>query len=1166
MVIVCVALGLVFQGCTQKRTEAIFERLTSDQTNIIFNNRLTETDTFNVLTFEYIYNGAGVGVGDVNNDGLTDVYFAGNMVSSRLYLNKGDFIFEDVTEKAMVQTSLWCTGVAMTDVNQDGLLDIYVSTIQPHMDKAPVPNLLFLNKGTNNDGVPTFKEVAARVGLADSSYATQAAFLDYDLDGDLDMYLLTNALETFNRNQVIGQKNDGTGRSVDKFYRNEGMTNGLPRFRDVSREAGVLAEGWGLGIVVNDVNKDGYPDIYVSNDFVSNDQLLINTGRNSFTNEIASMMKHQEQNGMGMDIADINNDALNDIVVVDMLPDDNLRQKTMFSNIGYDRFMLFRSKGYEDQYIRNVLQLNNGNNTFSDIGYLAGIYATDWSWSSLLADFDNDGYRDLFIGNGYRKDITDQDFIAYSKQVSMFATDRNRMNTIRQEVEKLPGVRKPNFLFRNNGDLTFSDNTFDWGLDEPSYSNGAAYADFDNDGDLDLVTNNINDEAFLYRNNLIDGDTNQESAFLRIKLKGEKGNMQGLGARISIYTNDKVLFAEHQTQRGYKSTVEDVEHFGLGVIPTGSVDSIEIVWSRGRSQKLRDVRVNQLITIEEKQAKILEKENTMDNPLFKEHGASLGIRFTHDEPEFVDFLQTQFLLPRKYSQDGPGISVGDVNGDDLDDFIIGGSASKKATVFIQKIDGTFRTDSLPAKEAEDMGLLLFDADNDDDLDLYCVSGSSEFKDQMEQYHDRLYRNAGNGEFIPDPDALPQIKSSGSTVVGADFDRDGDIDLFVGGRLVPMRYPEVPVSYLLVNNGNGVFEDMTSELSASLKNVGMVTSALWTDINNDGWMDLAVVGEWMPVTFFVSNQGHSFTAVDIPNSSGWWNSISGGDFDNDGDIDYIAGNLGLNSIYKASVEEPVSVVANDFDSNGSFDAIMCRYIQGKEYPVHPRDALIGQISYVKGIAHRYSEYGTMGITDLIPEEKLRGALTLKSTSLQSVYIENTGNNKFRMKPLPVEAQFAPMFGIDITDVNGDGYLDVLAVGNSYACEPLSGHYDAGIGNCLEGDGRGNFTAVPVTKSGFFVDGDAKGLASLRLASGRSVYLVSQNRGELKVFMKNNEEAEPRKVVRLKFTDTHAVIYNENGTTRKQEFYFGSGYLSSSSRTLISDGGTARIAIFPERDGL
>jgi enediyne biosynthesis protein E4 len=1151
--------AISIMACGSRDSDKLFELLPSSATNVTFNNLLTETDSFNVLTFEYIYNGAGVGVGDINNDGLTDIFFAGNMVSSKLYLNQGNFKFRDITVAAKVNTNLWCTGVAMVDINQDGLLDIHVSTIQPNIDKPSVPNLFFLNKGADNDGVPIFEEVAAKMGIADSSYSTQAAFLDYDLDGDLDLYLLNNALEKFNRNQAIGQRDDGSAKSVDKFYRNEGVVNGLPLFKNVSKEAGIQLEGWGLGILVNDINNDGYPDVYVANDFISNDNLLINNKNNSFTNEITSMLKHQEQNGMGVDIADINNDGLNDIVALDMMPDDNLRQKTMFSTIGYDRFMLFRNKGYQDQYIRNVLQINNGNNTFSDIGYLAGIYATDWSWSSLLADFDNDGYRDLFVGNGYRKDITDQDFIAYSKELAMFSTDRNRMNTIRQEVEKLLGVKKPNFLFKNNGNLTFSDKAALWGLDQPSYSNGAAYADFDNDGDLDLVTNNINDEAFIYRNKLNDQKDNA-AKYLRIKLVGDNGNLQAFGAKVWVFQKDKTYYAEHQTQRGYKSTVEDFEHFGLGQA-SEPVDSIKILWPGGKSQVLKNVSANQVITLHEKDAVMKNQPHEVtDTPDLMEMHHKLNINFKHHEKDFVDFQEGQLLLPQKHSQGGPGIATGDINNDGLEDFVVGGSRQRSAYTFLQQKNGIFKKDSLLVKEEEDMGLLLFDADGDNDLDLYCVSGSSEFKNEFAHYRDRLYKNDGAGTFTLEVSALPEIKSSGSCVVANDFDQDGDLDLFVGGRVVSMRYPETPESYLLVNNGTGKFENQTTRLSSELDKVGMVTSALWTDINNDGWTDLAVVGEWMPITFFVNDKGKSFTSIKLPDTSGWWNSINGGDFDNDGDIDYVAGNLGLNSVYRASVKEPVCVYAKDFDDNGSVDAILCRYIQGKEYPVHPRETLTGQIAKLRGVAERYSTYGGMGIKDLIPETMLKDALVLKSTLFASVYLENNGSNTFSVKQLPVEAQYSPMYGSVVDDVNNDGNLDILTVGNSYASETLSGFYDAGIGNCLQGDGAGNFKTVHVTRSGFFVDDDAKALSSLILGSGQQLFLATQNRDSLKVFSSHNSSEIPEEnIVRANRLTKSAIVELKNGKKRKHEFYYGSGYLSSSSRTIIKDNTISNIIV-------
>lgn len=1155
-------IALILSGCMANE-QKMFDKPDPSHTGIDFNNRITENDTFNVLNFEYIYNGGGVGVGDINNDGLTDIFFAGNMVSSRLYLNQGNFVFRDITSQASVGTNLWCTGVAMADINQDRLLDIYVSTAQPRSGRKGVPNLLFLNKGIGSNGVPVFEEVAHRVGLADSSYSTQAAFLDYDVDGDLDMYLLTNALESYNRNEPAGQRHDGSGKSVDKLYRNEGAgEDGLPLFKDVSSAAGIAWEGWGLGICINDINHDGYPDIYAANDFLSNDHFYINQRNGTFSNNIATMLRHQEHNGMGTDIADINNDGLNDIIALDMMPEDNVRQKAMFSNIGYDRFALSRSMNYQDQYVRNVLQLNNGNGTFSDIGYLSGVYATDWSWSSLLADFDNDGYRDIFITNGYVRDVTDLDFVAYRKEATTFGSDAIKREKVLQEISHLKGVRKPNVLFRNHGNLTFSNQAPAWGLHHPSYSNGAGYADFDNDGDLDIVVSNLNEEAFLYRNNLISGSSaNNENGhnFIRIGLLGERGNAQGLGARIWIYYNGGMQFAEHQLQRGYKSTVAEHEHFGLGSCNT--IDSIRVCWPGGRTQVLYREPVNRTILLRERDAaekKVPTAE--LATPLFHEAHAEHRIFYRHEEQDFVDFKQGQALLPHKHSQAGPGIAVGDIDGNGLEDFIVGGAAHHPATVFYQQQNETFIAQPFAGKEAEDMGLLLFDADRDGDPDLYCVSGSTEFGHDTTRYRHRFYRNNGKGKFTQDTAALPAIAGSGSCVVSCDYDHDGDLDLFVGGRVKPLRYPEPPASYVLNNDGKGIFRDVTSLVCPALRKAGMVTAALWTDYDNDGWTDLMVAGEWMNLTFFKNHQGRTLAKQDIPSlrsTAGWWNSLAGADFDNDGDTDYIAGNLGRNTIFQASENEPVCLYASDYDGNGSLDPVLCRYIEGREYPTHPRETLTEQIPPLRRMLSRYSIYGNATFSDIFSSSQLKDALIFRSTLLSTVYIENDGGRTFTLKALPVRAQLAPVFGIMATDADLDGNLDVVLAGNSHAAEPLTGHYDAGTGALLLGDGDGNFKTVEPVRSGFFVNGDAKALAEVKLKNNGRLVLVTQNRDTLKAFRLGGDESYAN--VPVADNDVYAVIALANGKKRKHEIYYGEGYLSSSTRDIAVAPGIVAVTV-------
>lgn len=1115
------------------------EAVPSAHSHIAFNNRIDESDTLNVMTFEYIYNGGGIGVGDFDNDGLSDLFFAGNMTSSRLYLNKGDLAFEDITAPAGITTASWCTGVSTVDIDQDGWLDVYVSTVHPDPGKS-TPNLLFRNKGLNADGIPEFEEVAAKVGLADMSYTTQAAFFDYDLDGDLDMYLLTNALENYTRNSPIGQKTNGLGKSVDKLFRNEGMQGSLPVFTDVSREAGILTEGWGLGIVVNDTNLDGYPDVYVANDFLSNDHLYVNNRDGTFSNTIAAALKHQEYNGMGADIGDVNNDGLADILVVDMMPDDNLRQKTMFAATGYDKFQKNLQMKYQPQYVRNVLQLNNGNGTFSDIGYMSGIYATDWSWSALISDLDNDRRQDIVITNGYRKDITDLDFIAYNREAAHFGTQQERMKNVRVAIEKIEGVKKPDVIFHNDGDLHFTNVSATWGMKQESYGNGAAYADLDGDGDLDLVINNINDEASLYRNNSVEMYP-ERSHYLRVRLKGDNGNHQGIGARVSLYAGDSIQVRDYNPQRGYQSTVEPFLHFGLQEIEMA--DSLTVTWPGGRRQVIRDVRAGQVIVLKYEDAlPAAPVANSRSATLL--HRANVrGLSYKHDETVFIDFKSTA-TLPRKYSEEGPALAVGDINLDGLDDLVICGAANRHAVMYFQQQDGSFRLDSLPAKAAEDAGILLFDCDGDGDLDLYCVSGSSEFRKDPGMYQDRLYRNSG-GKFAPDEHALPSENSSGSVVTAADYDRDGDLDLFVGGRIVPGRYPEAPGSFILQNDGKGNFSNVTVSIAPALGRVGMVTGALWTDVDNDGWIDLAVAGEWMPVTFFRNNQGRSLTKM-FESPAGWWNSIAGGDFDHDGDTDYVCGNLGLNAIFTASAREPVTVYAKDFDDNGSFDPLIARYIQGAEYLVHPRETLTDQIAAYKRRLNLYSVYGKSTRKDLLPEDQLKGSVVRSATLLSSSFFRNDGNGKFTVTALPVQAQVTSLKGLQVADVNGDGNQDVLAVGNDYSMDPLAGYLDAGIGVVLLGDGAGHFSPEINDRSGFVVDGNARALVRLRATNGDAMWIASANGDSLRVF---TQGVTTMRWVQPGADDVLCEWTMPSGKKERLELYYGGGYLSQSARGVL-----------------
>jgi len=1145
----------LFSNCSIDEKETLFELLDAEETGIYFSNDLSNSDSLIALSFEYLFNGSGVAIGDFNNDGLSDVFFTANMKNSKLYLNEGDMKFIDITETSNIDTKgKWASGVAVVDINQDGWLDIYICVGGLSTENEKRSNLLFINQKDN-----TFMEESKAYGLDDSGYSINAAFFDYDQDGDLDMYLLTTELDPYNWTDFRPRRINGEASNNDRLYQN----NGNNTFTDVSKEAGIQIEGYGLGIALCDLNKDGNTDLYIANDFLSNDIIYINNGDGTFIDKIDDYLAHTSRNGMGIDMQDINNDGHTDIMVLDMLPTSNARQKSMFGFFNYDKFKLGIESGYQPQYARNSLQLNNGNGTFSEVGQLAGVDRTDWSWCSLFADFDNDGWQDLFVTNGYRQDITNMDFATYSRQVtsSQIGTDKAKRKQMMTKLSSLPEIKMTNFIFKNDGIISFKNKTKEWGFDLPTYSNGAAYADLDNDGDLDLVINNIDERAFVYQNNLNQKEKKDSSNYLRVKLIGKKNNLQAIGAKVKVVLeDDKLQIRLVSPYRGYLSSVENVLHFGLG--KNEIIDRVEVEWADGKIQTYDRIKANQILEIKYDETSVRRNFGTKNQEsLFVER--DIGTKFTHQENDFVDF-KIQPILPHKHSQGAPALTVGDVNGDGLEDFYVGGSAEFSGKLFLQLDD---RTDGIEDNnfnnkdlnldnDFHDMGALLFDADNDEDLDLYVVSGGTNYQSKLAMYQDRLYLNDGKGNFTKS-NGLPKIEASGASVIAADYDKDGDLDLFVTGRIVAGAYPTAAKSYLLRNdfkNGQVHFADISNELPNDGK-LGLVSSALWTDTDNDGLTDILLCGEWMPITILKNqsanqtNDGKSFSEkIEIPNSNGWWNSLTAGDFDKDGDIDYIAGNLGLNSRYEASKEEPVCVYAKDFDKNGRIDPVICHFIEGQNYIAHSRDMLIKQINSMRVRFKTYTDYGNTPFEKSFTKAELSDALILKSETFTTSYIENLGNGKFDIQPLPIEVQVAPIFGMISEDFNSDGNLDVMMVGNSYATEIMVGQYDACIGIVMLGDGKGGFKCSPSVQSGFFVDKDAKALAKIMLGENEPTYLATRNRESIKAFTKS-ENVKKIDIVNIKDSDLFAMIQEVDGTKYKQEFYFGSSYLSQSSRVLI-----------------
>lgn len=1086
---------LILSGCTYEENKKVaeqelplFQLLDPAKTGVQFANYINESVELNYFKYNYLYNGGGVATGDINNDNLPDIFFTSNQGENKLFLNKGGLVFEDISQVAGISGfGGWSTGVSMVDINDDGWLDIYVCRSGYFDDPAMRTNLLYINNKNQ-----TFSESAEAYGLNDGGQNTQAYFFDFDKDNDLDMYLVSHRVDFQNTGKVVLMANQSiSAHYSDKLYRNDGKV-----FTDITSKAGIANYTWGLSASIGDFNNDGWEDIFIANDFLQPDILYINNKNGTFTNRLPEFMKHTSFYSMGSDMADINNDGYLDLYVLDMVSEDHKRSKRLMAAMSNDNFWSLVNIGYYYQYMLNTLQLNNGNGSFSEISQLAGVNKTDWSWAPLFADFDLDGWVDLFVTNGIKRDVTDNDFkITLAREVQ----SRGNQLPIDEVMNLLPATRISNYIFRNKGNLTFEKSTEQWGINTPVNSNGCAYADLDNDGDLDLVVNNLDEVAYVYENRLA-----TQKNIVEIKLEGPVGNQMGIGASVVLETESGIQQRQNYRTRGFQSSVSDCLLFGLG--NDQEIKAVIVTWPDGKVSKMDVIKRYSPITVSYQDAEFPLTEPD-DRNLLRDISAMSGFDFLHQENDYDDFVK-EILIPHRQSQNGPCLSVGDVNADGMEDVFVGGAAGFPGALFLQNENGQFaKAIDQPWNadlESEDVGSLLFDADNDNDLDLYVVSGGNEFDIGDKRYADRIYLNNGKGKFTKSSNALPLITSSGQAVVAGDIDNDGDLDLFVGGRVVPGKYPYSPRSFLLRNDG-GKFTDITEQWAPSLAFAGMITSAVFSDFTGDGKVDLVVAGEWMPVKF-MENTGHQFvdvsTSLGLEKSNGWWYSITSADLNQDNIPDFILGNIGKNCKFKASEEHPFHVYSNDFDQNGSNDIVLSYEKNEQLLPVRGRECSSQQMPFISTKYRTFASFAESDLQEIYGSESLQKALHLEAYQLGSCLLLSKAKGEYSIQLLPNEAQFSPIRSVIVSDIDGDGNVELALGGNMHGAEVETVRYDASIGLVLLGDGTGQFRPLPVNKSGLYAPGDVRQMSLIRLKKEKIFgIIVANNQGKLQLFESN-----------------------------------------------------------------